>query len=263
MESNIIAMVLISAATVISLFFIIWIIHLVLNNAGVVDVGWGLGFTLIALIYILRGEGFNARNMLMFIMVALWGTRIVFFLIKRIVFEGYEDKRYAHLRNKWGSNAAFKFLWFFEAQALMQILISIPILLISLNPNPAVTWIEILGFVIWMGALYGEALTDEQLQKFKMNPANKGKVCEAGLWKYSRHPNYFFEVLCWFGLFVFGLSSPYGWLGVIAPGIMLYLVLFVTGIPLTEELSLKHRGKDYEEYQKKTSSFIPLPRRTI
>lgn len=262
MQPDIVQMITAAFFTVVGLFFIIWLIHLKLNNAGIVDVGWGIGFSIIALIYIAMAEGFNIRNTLMFTMVALWGARIALFLIRRIIFEKYEDKRYGFLRHKWGDKAKFNFLWFFEAQAIMQILISIPILIITLNPQTTIGIFEVLGFVIWMGSLYGEKISDDQLQSFKENPDNKGKVCQDGLWGLSRHPNYFFEVTCWFGLFIFALGSPNGWLGIVAPAIMLYLILKVTGIPLTEELSLKHRGEQYKEYQKNTRALIPLPRRT-
>lgn len=261
MEVNMTVMILSAFVSVMVLFFSIWVIHLKINNAGVVDVGWGIGFSIIALIYILMGEGFNLRNTLLFAMVALWGARIAVFLVRRIIFEKYEDKRYGYLREKWGDKARIRFLWFFLAQGVMQMLISIPFLVIAINTTSGPGIFEIIGFTVWMGSLWGEKISDDQLQVFKENPDNKGKVCRNGLWEHSRHPNYFFEVLCWVGLCIFALGSPHGWVGIIAPGIMLYLILYVTGIPLTEELSLKHRGEIYRQYQKNTRALIPLPRR--
>ena len=264
--ADILAMISISIPAVVTLFFAIWVLHLFLRNAGIVDVGWGLGFILITLIYMLKTEAWEWRHFLVLAMITFWGLRIALFLIKRIIFEGYEDRRYNTLRLRWqkeGSNVSMRFLVFFEIQALLQIIISIPIVFICLNKTSGVSAFEIVGFGIWMLSLYGETISDRQLQTFKENPVNKGKVCQEGLWYYSRHPNYFFEVLCWFGLFIFALGSPYGWVGIIAPAVMLYLIICVTGIPLTEQLSVEHRGEAYKKYQAATSPLIPWPRRNV
>jgi steroid 5-alpha reductase family enzyme len=111
--------------------------------------------------------------------------------------------------------------------------------------------------VLWLGAIAGEALADRQLQRFKADPANRGAVCQRGLWRYSRHPNYFFEWLVWVAYFVMALASPWGWLTLYCPALMLYFLLRVTGIPLTEQLSLQARGTAYAEYQRRTSAFVP------
>jgi steroid 5-alpha reductase family enzyme len=115
----------------------------------------------------------------------------------------------------------------------------------------------LLGVAFWATGLLGESLADRQLARFRADPANKGKICQIGLWNYSRHPNYFFEWLVWVGYAVFALGSPWGWLGFIAPALMLHFLLNVTGIPMTEELSLKSKGDAYREYQRTTSAFVP------
>jgi steroid 5-alpha reductase family enzyme len=117
--------------------------------------------------------------------------------------------------------------------------------------------LEYIGAGIWLIALTGEAIADWQLDQFKKDPANKGKVCNKGLWNYSRHPNYFFEWLIWVGYFVFALASPYGFIAIISPAIILYLLLNVTGIPATEEQSVRSKGDLYKEYQRTTSAFVP------
>jgi steroid 5-alpha reductase family enzyme len=118
------------------------------------------------------------------------------------------------------------------------------------------------GAAIWLVALAGEGLADFQLKRFKADPANAGKICQSGLWNYSRHPNYFFEWLVWVGFFVFAWDSPGGCLTVLCPGLMLYFLLHVTGIPITEEFSVKSKGDAYRQYQQATSAFVPWFKRS-
>lgn len=135
-------------------------------------------------------------------------------------------------------------------QAASVVLLAAAFLLASLNPSPVLHPLEYAGAALWLLALSGEALADAQLAAFKKNPANKGQVCAVGLWRYSRHPNYFFEWLVWVSFFVFALASPCGWLAIVGPASILYLLLRVTGIPMTEEQSLRSRGDAYRRYQK-------------
>ena len=126
-----------------------------------------------------------------------------------------------------------------------------------LNPAPQLHALELAGAALWLLALGGEALADAQLAAFKRDSANKGRVCAVGLWRFSRHPNYFFEWLIWVAFFVFALGSPRGWVAIIGPASILYLLLRVTGIPLTEEQALRSKGDAYRRYQQTTSAFIP------
>ncbi len=251
---------LLGAVTIASFFFLIWLIHLPLKNAAVVDVGWGLGFILLCFLYItLGGNGFNLRNTIMLSLVGLWGSRIVVFLIGRILHENKEDARYRKFRDEWGKDAWWRFLPLFESQALLQLLISFGFIFVAINPTPGISIFEIVGAIVFLGSLLGESIADHQLQTFKRNPANKGKICEAGLWRYSRHPNYFFEWMIWVGLFIYFLGSPCGWAGALAPGVMYWLMMYVSGVPLAEEQSLKNRGEAYRQYQQVTSVFFPMP----
>ena len=263
MMATVLNMLLTGAVAVGTLFFVTWVIHLFLKNAAVVDVGWGLGFILLAVIYIIMGQGFNLRNTIYFLMIFLWGMRIVLYLLKRISAEKEEDKRYKKIRQSFGSLAWIKFLAIFEFQAALEMIIGIPLVIVSLNPNPGLALIEIVGAVIFIVSLWGETLADEQLHAFKRDPMNKGKTCDIGLWKYSRHPNYFFEFMIWVGLCVYALGSPMGWVSVISPALMYYLLMYVSGVPLAEEQSLLSRGDEYRKYQQSTSIFFPLPSRRI
>jgi steroid 5-alpha reductase family enzyme len=168
-----------------------------------------------------------------------------------------EDGRYVQLRRDWAGNFGPKMFGFFQLQAASVVLLGAGFLLICRNPAPALQPLEIAGIVLWVIALAGEALADAQLAAFKREPANRGRVCAVGLWRYSRHPNYFFEWLVWVAYFVFALASPQGWIAVVGPASILYLLLRVTGIPLTEEQSLRSKGEAYRQYQKTTSAFVP------
>ena len=243
------------------MMFVVWIISLIIKNAGVVDVAWGLGFVILAAFYSVLPLGDIFRKAAMVLMVALWGLRLSWSILRRLLHEQKEDRRYQALRESWKIHLPLKFFFFFEFQAFLQLLLSIPFLLICLNERAGISVLEIIGIAIWLTAFIGEVISDEQLRQFKINPQNKGKTCQVGLWYYSRHPNYFFEWMIWVGYFIFALSSPYGWVSIISPIIMLHFLLNVSGVPLAEAQSLKSRGEEYREYQRTTSVFVPLPKR--
>ncbi|MBL7994902.1 DUF1295 domain-containing protein [bacterium] len=238
------------------LMLAVWLIHIPLKNAGIVDVAWAFGLALLACLYAAMGSGDGIRKWTLGLMVAIWGLRLTLHLFVRVI--GHEeDGRYQQMRKNWTGNIALKFLGFFQFQALLNAVLAIPFLLVAINPSPGLSAFEFTGMAIWLVALAGESTADQQLKTFKNNPANKGKTCRSGLWNYSRHPNYFFEWLIWVSFFVFGLGSPYGWVGIIGPALMLYFLFKVTGIPATEAQALRTKGDDYKEYQRTTSAFFP------
>jgi steroid 5-alpha reductase family enzyme len=142
-------------------------------------------------------------------------------------------------------------------QAASVVVLAAGFLLACVNPAAELHPLEIAGAVLWLIAISGEAVADAQLAAFKRNSAHKGRVCDVGLWRYSRHPNYFFEWLIWVSFFVFALASPWGWVAILGPASILYLLLRVTGIPMTEEQSIRSRGDAYRRYQQTTSAFVP------
>jgi steroid 5-alpha reductase family enzyme len=217
-----------------------------------------LGFIPLALLYRIFGDGEPARQNLITLMVLLWSARLGSHLWKRVMgHHPEEDGRYRELRAAVEGHENFFFFWFFQAQALLLAVLSLPILLADFDPRVSLGFSDVLGFVVWLVALVGESLADRQLAAFKADPANKGKVCSAGLWRYSRHPNYFFEWLIWVSFFFFALPAPWGWTTILCPALMLYFLLRVTGIPYTEEQSLRSRGLAYRQYQRSTSAFVP------
>lgn len=237
---------------------LVWRVSVKLRNAGIVDIAWSGLFSLVALLYAVLGGGDPTRRIVAASLMIVWSVRLASHLWRRVV--GHievEDGRYAELREKWGAAADRKMLAFFLFQGVTNVLLSLPILLASLNPAPALRGVEIAAIALWIVALSGEAIADAQLKRFKADPANRGKVCAEGLWRYSRHPNYFFEWLVWCSFFLFALGSPYGWISVYCPLLMLWFLYKVTGIPATEEQSIRSRGEAYRRYQRTTSPFIP------
>ena len=238
------------------LMAVVWLIHLPLRNAGIVDVAWVYAVALTALIFALLGPGEPGRSLAAACMAGIWGLRLGTYLLFRVLSHP-EDARYAALRQEWGGNTRLKFLGFFELQALLAVVFALPAFFAALNPALTLTWPEYLGMGLWLVAVVGEALADKQLKDFKANPANRGRICQAGLWNYSRHPNYFFEFLVWLAFAIFALGSPYGWIALVCPALMLFFLFKLTGIPATEAQALRSKGEAYRNYQQSTSAFVP------
>jgi steroid 5-alpha reductase family enzyme len=249
-------MALISWGAAALVMLTLWLIHLRTENAAIVDVGWAGNFTLIALIALLMADGDSLRKLLICGMASLWSLRLTVYLYRRVV--GHEEEgRYQQLRKQWGKNIGAKFFLFFQFQALLNVILSLPFFIVVVNSNPRISILEWLGMILWLIAIVGESLADQQLKNFKSRLENHGKVCQTGLWRYSRHPNYFFEWLIWVAFFVFALASPYGYVSVISPALMLYFLFKITGIPAAEEQAIRSKGEAYREYQRTTSAFVP------
>jgi steroid 5-alpha reductase family enzyme len=244
-------------AVVAVLMFVLWLLHFPLRNAAMVDVGWAIGLVLLAMIYAVHGVGYWRRTLFLLPMVTIWGLRLGFYLLFTRVSGQPEEGRYTELRRKWGSNVGLKFLLFFEAQALLCGVLSLPFLLAMHDPLKGSPDFENWGLGIWVVAFLGEIIADSQLARFKRDPKNKGRVCNAGLWRYSRHPNYFFEFLIWVSFAIVALPVQYGYLGLISPLLILFFLFRVSGIPVTEEQALRSKGEAYRKYQRSTSAFIP------
>lgn len=253
--SNYVIIPLMSWAVVASIMAVVWLWALKIKNNSVVDIFWAFNFLVIASIIWYFADGNAERKNLVCILVALWSLRLGSYLVIRIGAHLKEEEgRYKQLRLEWDTT---KFLFFFQMQALSNIMLSIPFFMIALNKNIKLSPVEYVGGLLFFLCIIGEGIADWQLQHFKKQQQNKGKVCEYGLWNYSRHPNYFFQFSLWLSVFIFALSSPYGWISVICPLSIGYLIFKVTGIPMTEEQAIKSKGEAYKNYQKTTSVFIP------
>jgi steroid 5-alpha reductase family enzyme len=252
----------IGAVVLIVLFVATWWLSRRLENYSFVDVTWALSFFPVTLVYAILAEGWLPRRVAIALLIGAWSLRLGVYLGRRVMrHHPSEDARYRVLRDRWnGPDLARKFLWFFLAQALLVWLLTLPAWQICQNAHAAWHPLEITGFAVWLVGLIGEAIADRQLERFKA--ATKGDplaVCRRGLWSWSRHPNYFFQSLIWWGLFLAALPVAWGWVSILAPLAMLHFLLKVTGVPLTEQLALEKRGERYRDYQRSVSVFIPLP----
>ncbi len=231
------------------------------GDAGIVDAGWAAGLGGLAVYYAAAGSGDPERRLLLAVLAGVWSFRLAIYLLFNRVLKGEEDGRYQQLRSQWGDKAQTFFLVFFLAQAGLDVIFSLPYLVVASRPDPLDIF-DALGVGVWLLAFLGVTVADRQLATFRADPANRGKTCKAGLWRYSRHPNYFFEWLHWWSWVLLAIGTPWVWLTLLGPALMLFFVLKVTGIPPTEERALKSRGEEYREYQRTTSAFVPwFPRR--
>lgn len=227
------------------------------QNAGYVDAVWAFSIGAAALLGALLLAGEPARRWGVALLAALWAFRLGTHLYKRI--HGHEeDGRYAAMREYFGERADLAFFVFFQMQALFVVLFVGPIVAAMSRPGPP-DWRDALGLLIWLVALTGESIADRQLAAFKRDPDADGPVCKRGLWRYSRHPNYFFEWVHWFAYLAIGasLTAPIGWLALAGPVVMLLFLVFITGIPYTEKRALASKGDAYRQYQRETPAFIP------
>lgn len=241
----------------------LWFVQRKTGNAGIVDIGWSGTIPLLAIVAALtQWPAFTLRTTLALIMAVLWGGRLVWHIHARSCGKP-EDARYAELRRAWGKQAQQKMFVFFQFQAVVAVMFGIPYFVAIVYHEPSLHPLEVAGFLLWFLAWLGEGAADRQLARFKRDPSSKGKVCEAGWWHYSRHPNYFFEWLIWVAVALFSWSSPHGAWAIVCPVFMLFFLFKVTGIPATEEQALKSKGDAYRLYQKTTSSFVPWPKRSV
>lgn len=228
-----------------------------LGNHGIVDVGWTYLVGTLGIAFAVAGPGAPSRRVAVAALFGVWAVRLGTYLLRDRVLGRPEDGRYTALRRQWGATADRRFFWFYQAQALAAVFFALPAIAPSMNPTPALGAVEWWAMGLWLVALAGETLADWQLVRFKADAAHRGTTCRAGLWHYSRHPNYFFEWLIWVALALFASASPTGAIAFLCPLAMLYLLFKVTGIPATEEQAVRSRGDDYRDYQSTTSAFVP------
>ncbi|MGQ4660888.1 DUF1295 domain-containing protein [Lysobacter sp. F6437] len=225
------------------------------RNAGIVDALWAFGIGIAALVIALSGDGAPLPRTLLAILAGGWGLRLGWHLWQRVRGEP-EDGRYAHLRGRWQQDGR-KWLAFFQLQALLVALFAVPFMAVARNPVSGVTGWMVAGIAVWVVSVAGEAVADSQLARFRADPANRGRTCRSGLWRYSRHPNYFFEWLHWFTYVLLAVGSPWWWLAWAGPLVMFVFLRWISGIPYTEAQALRTRGDDYREYQRSTPMLFP------
>ncbi|PZT27050.1 hypothetical protein A7X88_08035 [Stenotrophomonas maltophilia] len=225
------------------------------QNIGVVDVLWAKGVGASALLLALLGDGAMLPRVALGLLGGLWGSRLALHLWRRVRSEP-EDGRYRYLREHWQSHQG-KIFGFFMAQALLVVLFALPFVAVAANSHAGLTPWTVAAALAWLLSVGGESLADRQLARFRADPANKGRTCREGLWRYSRHPNYFFEWLHWFTYVLLAVGSPLWWLAWAGPLLMYLFLRYLSGIPFTEKQALRSRGDDYRAYQRSTPMFFP------
>ncbi len=242
---------------------VLWVVSVRRRDAGLVDVGWAASLGGMALAYAALGPGHPLQRVALAATGGVWGLRLAWHLLTDRVLAGPEDGRYVALREHWGARADLHFLWFFQLQALLAGALSLPFLLVASDPRAALAAPQVAGLALFALGLGGEALADRQLAAHRKDPANRGRTCRRGLWRYSRHPNYFCEWLLWCAFALLAWPAPGGPWALLAPAVMYVLVTRVSGIPYTERQALRSRGEDYRRYQRTTNAFFPwFPRGT-
>ncbi len=234
-----------------------WLLHLPLRNASLADVGFCCGLIALVIWYVTQATGDVERKLLVLAMAAVYAGRLGLFILFDRVIGKQEDPRYRWLRERWGEAAGRNLFAYFILQAPAAAILSLPFLVVMQNPRPPFGFPELVGFLVWIVAVSGEAAADWQLARFRSKPWNRDRVCREGLWYYSRHPNYFFEWLHWWAYVVMAFGAP-GWpLTWLGPLLMGLALVKVTGIPLAERQALARRGEAYRAYQQTTNAFFP------
>jgi steroid 5-alpha reductase family enzyme len=242
-----------------------WMVQQRTGNSGWVDTIWTFSLGLVgagSALWPVAGAAPNARQWLVAALVAIWSVRLGSHIAARTA-QITDDPRYAAFASEWGVNSAKKMFWFLQNQGYGSIPLVFAIFVASRFPSDALRLQDWLGVLILFAGIAGEALADQQLKAFRHDPANKGKVCDTGLWRWSRHPNYFFEWFGWLAYPVIALSTDYPWslATLLAPLFMFWILRYVTGVPPLEVQMIKSRGDAYRAYQARTSVFFPLPPR--
>ncbi len=256
---------LMHASIIILAYVTMWfIVSLIKKRNDVADIAWGLGFVVIC-IYQVWTKPIYPISGLVYILVALWGLRLALHIGSRSKGKA-EDFRYEKWREEWGNSFLIRsYLQVYVLQGFFMVLISVPILIISIAPRPEFLGMfhlyfntfTVIGLVIWFIGFAFETIGDYQLSVFIKNKKSKTDIMQTGLWRYTRHPNYFGEVLVWWGIFIITLPFHYGIWGIISPLIITYLLLYVSGIPLLEAKYTDNA--QFQAYKNRTSAFFPMP----
>lgn len=248
---------LIGLGTILATWFVVWLISVRNQDASVADIGWGLGFVLLAWVYCGLSPELTLRSWLVAALATLWGTRLSVDILRRHRGKG-EDPRYQAMRAAQGPPFWWRSLFtVFWLQGAILWFVAQPLLVAVWAAQPAaLTAVDGLGVVLFAIGFGFEVVGDYQLERFKAEPSNRGHVLDRGLWRYTRHPNYFGDATLWWGLFAIAAATPRGWLTVLSPALMTYLLMRVSGVTLLED-GLKASKPGYREYIARTPAFFP------
>jgi steroid 5-alpha reductase family enzyme len=253
------------AAALSAIMALAWRIQQISGNSGWVDVTWSLGvggIAAIAAMWSMGPDWPHTRQVAVAILAASWCLRLGLHIAERTRAVS-DDPRYRNLIAQWGSEAPRRMFWFLQSQAAIGAVLALSVALAAHNPDPDLRSQDLVGLAMLVIAIVGEAAADHQLRRFKASDGNRYLVCDAGLWRWSRHPNYFFEWLSWVAYPILAIDfsgcNPYGWLALAAPAIMYWVLVHASGIPPLEQHMLRSRGDAFRAYQKRTRAFFPFP----
>jgi steroid 5-alpha reductase family enzyme len=250
--------ILVAAAIAVFLYMTaVFAAALLVRDNSIVDIAWGPGFILVGLLTLLIGKRFEPRQLLVTTLVTIWGLRLAIHIFRRKRGRG-EDFRYANWRRDWGRwFVPRSYLQIFMLQGIFLLIISYGVILVNGSASRALWALDLAGAAVWAAGFFFEAVGDAQLEKFKRRPENKDRIMTAGLWRLTRHPNYFGESAMWWGMFLLTLSAPSGWTTVVSPLLITFLLLRVSGVTMLEK---KYAGNsEFAAYARRTSAFFPLP----
>lgn len=248
---------LISALAIVIYMSFLFLIAQYLKDNSIADIAWGPGFFMVYLVSLFQANHIELTQVLMGFVIAIWAFRLSIYIYNRNKGKG-EDYRYQQWREEWGKYAVIRaFLQVFMLQGFFMFIIALPIIIVNYKAYSGFGMSEIIGIVFWLIGFYFEAVGDYQKSQFKANPDNKGKIMQSGLWKYTRHPNYFGEALLWWGIFLIALPSGMIFISIISPLVLTFLLLKVSGVAMLEKKYIGNR--EFEEYAKRTNAFIPGP----
>lgn len=250
-------------ASVIASYMTLWFgISIIVKRNDIADIAWGPGFIIVALCLIISSQTYHPRLLLASLLTFLWGMRLAIHIFIRNK-NKKEDFRYLAWRKEWGAWFYIRtYLQVFLLQGVFMLLISMPVITLSLYPGNSISVLDVVGVCVWIVGFLFETIGDLQLSRFIANSRNKKKIMTKGLWQYTRHPNYFGEVTVWWGIFLIASSSPLWFIALLSPLTISFLILKVSGIPLLEK---KYEGnKEFELYKKRTNAFFPwFPKKNV
>lgn len=246
---------IVTAVVVLSYMLMAFAVATWKKNNSVADVAWGVGFIIAAFVSAAFNERLTERKLLVSVLVLLWGLRLSSYLWMRMHGKS-EDWRYHLRREQWGRLSTVQsFFQVFVVQGILLLIIALPVIYVNTYSRSGLGWVDLLGVLFWSTGFFVESVADYQLFRFKRSEKNKERILMDGLWRFSRHPNYFGEALMWWGIYLIALSVPGGYATVFGPMLLTVLLLRVSGVPIVER---RFQGDpDYEQYRKRTSAFIP------